>query len=79
MSTITIKKMPEALHEAIKTAAEKNGRSLNKEIITRLEQTLQDGRFQSAEHLTNAQIVREQLGVYLTQDDLDIFKAQGRT
>lgn len=79
MSTITIKKIPEALHEAIKIAADKNGRSLNKEIINRLEQTLQDGPFQSAEHLANAQVVREQLGVYLTQADLDIFKIQGRT
>lgn len=79
MSTITLKKIPEALHAAIKIEAEKNGRSLNKEIIFRLEQTLRESETRPAEHLENAQAVREQLGVYLTQKDLETFKQQGRT
>lgn len=78
MSNITLKQVPESLHTAIKKEAERNGRSLNKEILYRLEQTLNMSGVPSEEILAQAQRVRENLGVYLTQADLDTFKHEGR-
>lgn len=40
MATLTIKKLPEALHERLKRQAKQNRRSLNKEVIMLLEQAL---------------------------------------
>ena len=40
MSTITLKNVPAGIHRGLKARAKTNGRSLNKEIITVLEQTL---------------------------------------
>ena len=38
MSTLTLKNIPENLHSMLKVSAEKNRRSLNSEILARLEQ-----------------------------------------
>ena len=37
MSTLTLKNIPETLHEKLKASAAKNRRSLNSEILARLE------------------------------------------
>lgn len=37
MPTLTLKNIPEALHELLKESAERNRRSLNSEILVRLE------------------------------------------
>jgi len=37
MATLTLKNIPEKLHALLKTSAEKNRRSLNSEILVRLE------------------------------------------
>jgi len=42
MSNLTLKGIPEALHERLRTEAEANRRSLNGEVIHRLEQSLED-------------------------------------
>lgn len=79
MSTITLKQVPEELHQAMKIAAEKNGRSLNREIIRRLEQTIQGDGMNPAERIKEAAAVRERLGIYLTQRELDQEKSRGRS
>ena len=39
MATLTLKNIPDHLHSALKASAERNRRSLNSEILARLEQT----------------------------------------
>ena len=78
MSTITIKDVPANMHKALKSRAKSHGRSLNKEIITTLEGALHSSRVDTAALRERALEVRESMGVYLTQKDLDAFKDAGR-
>ena len=61
-STITLKNIPDAIHLALKRAAEENHRSLNGEVIARLEKTLQPNADQSQDHLDRAHLLRQNLG-----------------
>ena len=78
MSTITIKDIPPAVHRALKLRAKSHGRSLNKEIIATLENTLHGSPIDATAVSTHARAVREAMGVYLTQRDLKAFKNAGR-
>ena len=61
-ATITLKNIPDAIHLALKRAAENNHRSLNGEVIARLEKTLQPNVDQAQDHLNRAAILRHSLG-----------------
>ena len=78
MSTITIKDVPPAVHRTLKSRAEAHGRSLNKEIIITLEGTLHSGLIDAKAIGEHARVVRETMGVYLTQKDLTALKNAGR-
>lgn len=58
MSTITLKNFPEALHGALKTRANRNGRSLNREVVTCLEAAVSVSRIQVDEALAGVDRVR---------------------
>ena len=58
-ATITLKNIPDSIHLALKRAAESNHRSLNGEVIARLEQTLAQRQDRAHEHLACAQQLRE--------------------
>lgn len=79
MNTITLKDVPAAVHKALKQRARTNGRSLNKEIITTLEAALHSSRIDTVALRERALEVRESMGIYLTQRELDAFKNAGRT
>ncbi|MDP6847477.1 MAG: Arc family DNA-binding protein [Kiritimatiellia bacterium] len=78
MSTITLKDVPEDVHEALKAQAKIHGRSLNKEATAALEASMHGVRVDSGGVLNHARAVRETTGVYLTQKDLMEFKNAGR-
>lgn len=78
MSTITLKNVPEAVHEALKSRALAHGRSLNKEVICALEQILAETPVDADCFLSEAQAVREEMTVYMTQRELRAMKEQGR-
>ena len=61
-ATITLKNIPDAIHLALKRAAKDNHRSLNGEVIARLEKTLQPNVDQAQDHLNRAEILRKSLG-----------------
>lgn len=61
-ATITLKNIPDNIHLALKRAAESNHRSLNGEVIARLEQTLAQRQDRASQHLARAQQLRESLG-----------------
>jgi plasmid stability protein len=78
MPTITVKNVPTALHKALKSRAKARGRSLNREIIATLEETLHASRIDATGVRNHASAVRETMGVYLTQKELTAFKRAGR-
>ena len=79
MATLTIKNMPEALYERLKESAAANHRSINSEVIARLEQALGSPRVVRAELLTRLRGVRERMGAApLTQSWLDEARREGR-
>lgn len=78
MTTITLKRVPPALHQKLKAMAKTHGRSLNREIITTLETSLHGAKLDADDIGRHAQAVRESMGVYLTQKDLAEMKNAGR-
>ena len=53
MATLTLKKIPDELHALLKVSAEKNRRSLNSEILARLERDI------AAPRVDRARLARE--------------------
>ena len=47
MPTLTIRNMPDALHEALKERAKKNRRSMNQEVIAELSELAEEGHDES--------------------------------
>lgn len=78
MSTITIKDVPPAVHQSLKSRAQAHGRSLNKEIIVTLESVLHGAAIDARAVGQHARAVRETMGVYLTEKDLSALKNAGR-
>lgn len=78
MSTITIKNIPPAVHRTLKSRARAHGRSLNREIITTLEQVVHGSPIDASAIGSRARAVRETMGVYLTDSDLRDLKTAGR-
>ena len=61
-ATITVKNIPDAIHLALKKAAEASHRSLNGEVVARLEQSLQNHADQPHVHVDRALALRQSLG-----------------
>lgn len=78
MSTITLKDVPPEVHRCLKDRAQVHGRSLNKEIIVTLESIVHGAAIDAKAVGTHARAVRETMGVYLTQKDLERLKNAGR-
>jgi plasmid stability protein len=79
MPTITIKNIPEDLYERLKEAARANRRSINSEVIVCIEKAVSSYRIDVEAEIAAARELRERAGdYYLTDDDLDQFKAKGR-
>ena len=78
MSAITIKDIPPSIHKTLKSRARQHGRSLNKEIIMTLQSALHSAPVDVADISLQAKSVRESMGVYLTQVDIDALKQSGR-
>ena len=78
--TITLKNIPEPLYEGLKASATRNRRSLNGEVIARLESSLDETRELSPEQKLEAVArVREMLGGRTFDLGLvDRFKREGR-
>jgi len=63
---------------SLKSQAKAHGRSLNKEIIAALTETLRASCIDATTVAHEARAVRETMGVYLTQADLASLKDLGR-
>jgi plasmid stability protein len=78
MSTITIKNIPDELHEALKKKASLQRRSLNNEIIACLEASLRSLPVDLESFLYKTQLLREQVSGRLSSKDLKALKNEGR-
>ena len=59
MATITVKDIPDELYRRLKTAAASNRRSINREIISRIEQSLRSRRVTAEQILARVQLLHE--------------------
>lgn len=78
MTTITIKNIPESLHKALKKRSALNRRSLNKEVISCLEEVLIPRKISVDDFLVEVRKNREKLKVNLTDEILEESKNQRR-
>ncbi|TRZ98473.1 MAG: Arc family DNA-binding protein [Nitrospiraceae bacterium] len=79
MATITIKNIPDALYGRLKLKASEHGRSLNKEVITYLEQSTRNVPLDPEEFLARAREIRKLIkGPPLTERRLRQLKSAGR-
>lgn len=78
MATITIKNIPDELHDALKKKASLQRRSLNSEIIACLEASLRSLPVDLESFLYKTQALREQVSGRLSNRDLKTLKDEGR-
>lgn len=79
MADITIKNLPDEVHQRLKEVAARNRRSLNSEIIHRLERSVGTGPVDPERLLARARAVRERAALpYLTDEDLAAARESGR-
>ncbi len=77
MTTLTLKNIPESLHQDLKRAAERNHRSLNREILLRLETQLREERQPAADTLAKIRDLQRRLP-RVDHRLVKEFKGQGR-
>ena len=79
MATITVKHIPDDLYNRLKAAAETNRRSINREIISRIEQSLSSHRVATDQLLARVKRVQESYsGRPISIEQLDRAKREGR-
>lgn len=78
MATLTIKNIPEDVYEKLKAAAKVNRRSINSEIIMIIEGAVYPQKMDVGELLAQTRLLREQLPVYVTDEELNQAKNEGR-
>ena len=78
MATITIKNIPDDLHEALKKRASLQRRSLNSEIIACLEASVLSLPVDLESFLYKTQVLREKISGRLSNRDLKTLKDEGR-
>ncbi|MFT4177764.1 MAG: Arc family DNA-binding protein [Luteolibacter sp.] len=83
MATLTIRNLPEELHEALKIRAKRNLRSLNQEVIAELRQvaaveTDEERRVRVELEIAAVDALRSRAKGFLTAEEIDGAKRAGR-
>jgi plasmid stability protein len=78
MSSITLKEIPSKLHNQLKLLAKQHRRSLNSEVIDRLEKSIEPRQVDSALLLETARRFRSTLTFEATEQEVTKAKRQGR-
>jgi antitoxin FitA len=78
-TTLTLKNIPDDVYIRLKTSAESNRRSLNSEVIVRLEEVLMPVKVSPRERLARIDKLRGSLGkIRINEKEINGFKQQGR-
>lgn len=79
MATLTIRNVPKSVYDALARRAKRRGRSINSEVIYQLEASLGERDIDINEELAEIRRLRATLGeIYVTEDDINNFKQEGR-
>ncbi len=79
MPSITVKNIPSDLYARLKQSAELNRRSINSEVIVCIERALESRPVDAEAGIARARLLREQMaGYYITDEEFDAAKAEGR-
>ncbi len=78
MTTITLKNIPDNLHQRLKESATQHHRSLNREIIARLEAQLMPPARNVESKLAELRQLRQRQPVYAVPEEIDALKHEGR-
>lgn len=79
MLTLTIKNIPPDLYERLKASAQMHRRSINSEVITRLEEVLRSKRVAPDIFLSRAEAIQKDISLpFLTDETLQTMKEEGR-
>jgi plasmid stability protein len=78
MPTLTLKNIPDELYDRLRRSATEARRSLNSEVLHRLEAGLYSRRVDPEEMLARARAARRTVGRPVTEEDLRRARSQGR-
>ncbi len=78
MATLTIKNIPDELYDKLKEVAKDNRRSINNEVIHIIDRTISFQKPDVETILAKVRILREQLDIYVTEEELNQAKNEGR-
>jgi plasmid stability protein len=78
MATLTLKNIPDELYNQLRRSAVEARRSLNSEILFRLEAGLRSRRIDPQELLAQARAVRRTVGHPVTEEELRRLRSEGR-
>jgi antitoxin FitA len=79
-TNLTLKGVPDEIYEQLRQSATSNHRSLNSEIIARLEAQLFTRRATAQDHLASIRATRQRLAkLSFDHADIDRFKREGRS
>jgi hypothetical protein len=78
MPSLTLKGLPRPLHHALKKREEQNRRSLNREILATLESAVAPRSQTVEEVLREAGEFRSRLKIWLTDEQMNLYKREGR-
>ena len=78
MASLTLKSVPDDVHERLVERARRNGRSLSGEILACLRQAAMADRIDVDGAIARAATLREEAAVYLTDRELRRIRREGR-
>ncbi len=78
MATLTVKNVPNDLYEKLKVVATANRRSINSEVITIIERAIEHQAENPYEVQARVRQLREKLNIYVTEEEINAAKNEGR-
>ena len=78
MATVTIKNIPDELYEQLKIIAKANRRSINQEVIFIIEQAMLSNQADFETTLDEIRTLRKSLNLYVTDEEINQAKNEGR-
>lgn len=78
MATLTVKNVPDDLYEKLKVTAAANRRSINSEVITIIERAIEHQTENPYEVQARVRQLREKLDIYVTEEEINAAKNEGR-
>jgi len=78
MVNFTIKNIPPSIHKKLKRMAKQHHRSINSEILAQLESAVGKKSIEIDPFLREVRRLREKAAVFVSEEDLQKYKRQGR-